>query len=157
MASVRQIAANRKNARGSTGPRTAATKARVSRNALRHGLAIPITRDPKVSAEIDQLALTLAGPAATPVTIEQAHIAVEAQFEILRVRTHRCALIDLRAAELAANHPATATGERSGSEASSIVGVLPSLEALERYERRAVSRRKRAIRWLIYTAMTTTG
>ncbi len=62
MASVCQIAANRKNARRSTGPRTAASKARVSRNALWHGLGIPVTRDPEVSAEIDRLAAALAGP-----------------------------------------------------------------------------------------------
>ena len=157
MASVCQIAANRKNARRSTGPRTAASKARVSRNALWHGLGIPVTRDPEVSAEIDRLAAALAGPAPTPAAIEQARIAVEAQFELLRVRAHRRALINCKAAELAANHPATATGERSGSEASSIVGVLSSLEALERYERRAESRRKRAVRWLIYTGTTTNG
>jgi hypothetical protein len=42
-------------------------------------------------------------------------------------------------------------------EAIALAAALPELEALERYERRAVSRRKRAMRWLIYTAMTTTG
>ncbi|QDV36513.1 hypothetical protein [Tautonia plasticadhaerens] len=39
MASTRQIEANRRNAAKSTGPRTAEGKARVSRNALSHGLA----------------------------------------------------------------------------------------------------------------------
>lgn len=34
--------ANRANARRSTGPRSAAGKTRSARNALRHGLAIPI-------------------------------------------------------------------------------------------------------------------
>jgi len=38
MATDKQIAANRRNARLSTGPRTAAGKARSSLNALRHGL-----------------------------------------------------------------------------------------------------------------------
>ena len=35
---ARRIEANRRNARRSTGPRTAEGKARVSRNALKHGL-----------------------------------------------------------------------------------------------------------------------
>ena len=39
MATKRQIAANRRNARKSTGPKTAAGKAASSANALRHGLA----------------------------------------------------------------------------------------------------------------------
>ncbi len=38
MASAAQIAANRRNARRSTGPRTAEGKAIVSQNAIRHGL-----------------------------------------------------------------------------------------------------------------------
>jgi hypothetical protein len=38
MASEAQVAANRRNARKSTGPRTEAGRAVVSRNALRHGL-----------------------------------------------------------------------------------------------------------------------
>ena len=40
MASERQIAANRRNAKKSSGPRSAVGKARSRRNALRHGLAI---------------------------------------------------------------------------------------------------------------------
>lgn len=39
MATEKQIAANRRNAAKSTGPRTAAGKARSKMNALRHGLA----------------------------------------------------------------------------------------------------------------------
>ena len=39
MATERQIAANRKNAQKSTGPRTAAGKAASSQNALKHGLS----------------------------------------------------------------------------------------------------------------------
>src|SRR5215831_16410165 len=42
----RQRAANRRNARSSTGPRTAAGKARVAQNAVRHGLNVAIADDP---------------------------------------------------------------------------------------------------------------
>ena len=38
MATARQVAANRRNALRSTGPRTAAGKLASSQNALRHGL-----------------------------------------------------------------------------------------------------------------------
>ena len=43
MASERQIAANRRNARKSTGPRSGAGRKRASRNAYRHGLTLNIT------------------------------------------------------------------------------------------------------------------
>ena len=42
MASEKQIAANRANAKRSTGPKTAAGKLRSSRNAFRHGLSGPL-------------------------------------------------------------------------------------------------------------------
>jgi hypothetical protein len=39
MTSAKKIAANRSNAKRNRGPRTEASKRRISRNALRHGLA----------------------------------------------------------------------------------------------------------------------
>jgi hypothetical protein len=161
--SDRKIAANRRNARRSTGPRTAATKARAARNALRHGLSIPLARDPMASAEIDRLAAVLVGRSAPPARLEQAHIAAEAELELLRVRAHRKALLDRKAIELAVDQP---NDDRRRSEpvafdgeheARALAAALPKLEVLERYERRATSRRKRAMRWLMYTSVTTNG
>ena len=51
MATERQIAANRKNARKSTGPKTAEGKARSSMNALKHGLTTPFGLLPGESEE----------------------------------------------------------------------------------------------------------
>ncbi len=162
MISERKIAANRSNARRSTGPRTAATKARAARNALRHGLAIPLARDPVASAEVDRLAAALVGRSPTPARLEQACIAAEAECEVRRVRAHRKSLLDRKAAELAAHEPDE--DQRSEPlvldgryEASALAAALPELQALERYERRAASRRKRAMRWLMYTTATTNG
>jgi hypothetical protein len=42
MASERQIAANRANARKSTGPKTTAGLSKSSRNAFRHGLSLAL-------------------------------------------------------------------------------------------------------------------
>jgi hypothetical protein len=54
MTTEKQIAANRLNARRSTGPKTAAGKRRASQNALRHGLTLP--PPPEVLRCADELA-----------------------------------------------------------------------------------------------------
>jgi len=60
MASPSQLTANQANARHSTGPRTAEGKARVSQNALRHGLTARhlVIRDDE-HEEFDALQLSL--------------------------------------------------------------------------------------------------
>jgi hypothetical protein len=55
MASERQIIANRANALKSRGPRSAAGKARVSRNAIHHGLAANIWREASAVSSIEDL------------------------------------------------------------------------------------------------------
>ena len=52
----RKRAANRVNARLSTGPRTAAGKARVRQNAHRHGLNVAVADDPLLTEEVTRLA-----------------------------------------------------------------------------------------------------
>jgi hypothetical protein len=60
MASEKQIAANRANAKRSTGPKTAAGKLRSSREAFRHGLSGPLPPDSTTSAKVDSIVGVLA-------------------------------------------------------------------------------------------------
>jgi hypothetical protein len=53
--------ANRSNAKSSTGPKTKTGKARVSQNALRHGLSLPIWKDPALSQEAEAIARRIVG------------------------------------------------------------------------------------------------
>ena len=61
MTSDRKIKANRANARASTGPRTVDGRTRSARNALRHGLSLPVCSDPALCEEVEALARDIAG------------------------------------------------------------------------------------------------
>lgn len=73
MTSLKQRAANRRNALRSTGPRTKDGQRRVSMNALKHGLTAPIEATPWVSAVSDVKAL-----------LEADGLAAEARHELAR-------------------------------------------------------------------------
>jgi hypothetical protein len=93
MATERQIAANRRNARNSTGPRSSAGKRRTSRNAYRHGLAARHNPGPATAKQLDQLARQIAGDSESVIVLELARSAAQAAFDLARVRLSRVALI----------------------------------------------------------------
>ena len=89
-----RVRANRANARRSTGPKTLAGKSAASRNALRHGLAIPVTVDPSLADEVERSAWMIAGEGANSSRLERARRVAEAQIDLLRVRRARSLLLD---------------------------------------------------------------
>ena len=92
MASNRQIAANRRNARGSTGPRSTAGKKRSGQNAFRHGLTTPLA-GAECAGAVETLARQIAGDRVDAIALELAHDAAAAELELARVRRVRTALI----------------------------------------------------------------
>lgn len=97
MASDRQIAANRRNAQNSTGPRSRAGKRRSSQNALRHELTRPLS-GAALKREKEALARSIAGDTTDELTLALARDAAEAEFELARVRMVRVAWIERMAA-----------------------------------------------------------
>src|SRR5215203_4477803 len=91
MTSGRKRAANRANARHSTGPRSAAGKSRARDNALRHGLAVPISQDLDLNAQASRLAARIAG--GNKELLDYATSIAEAQLDLQRVRQFRSELI----------------------------------------------------------------
>lgn len=85
--------ANQRNARFSTGPKTPVGKARVAKNALRHGLATSISSDIALCESAQRLAIAIAGKGADGIRTEHARRIAEAQVDLQRVRKARGALL----------------------------------------------------------------
>jgi hypothetical protein len=131
--SDRKITANRNNAKKSTGPRSGAGREAARRNARRHGLAVAIGGDPAFHEDIEKLAVALSLASGTQKVSEFAREAAEATLDLARIRKVRAFLIEtLCSADAAAP--------------DGITDLNGKLAKLERYERRAFSRRKRALR-----------
>jgi hypothetical protein len=172
--SVRKIRANRANARASSGPKTAAGKAQSAQNAFRHGFNVPIWLDPDLASDVEALARRIVGKGADANVLEPARRVAEAQIDLRRVRAYRHRLIErampdpkvhAEAAEPAPIEPPRArVGARIKGSSSDdrgrildadpleadvsarLAAVAKNLAALDRYERRALSRRKFAVR-----------
>jgi hypothetical protein len=140
MTSSRQRKANRRNARRSTGPRTSAGKAASRLNARWHGLATPLRWEPGISHEIERLARQIAG--ARFELLDLARRIAEAELELRRVRQARLLLAKFP--------PQPAHRKMVESHNSKLckrdLPVFDPSDFFERYEERARSRRKFAIR-----------
>jgi ribosomal protein L22 len=205
MTTARRASANQRNAKKSTGPKSATGKARASRNARRHGLGAAAGNDPPLSIELKRIVDRLCGSNVDPALREQATIIAEAQILIRRVRAERIAIIkryckppqipdldirqklspydkcvdaklDARAGLRMSQRPKKSANllaevvkalkfeaqyrearqrPRALDEDSALIAALPELSSLERYERRACSRRRRAI--MIFTSLYRAG
>jgi hypothetical protein len=178
LTSDRQHRANGANARASTGPKTRTGKARSARNALRHGLSIPVWSDLALAPRAEAIALTIAGPNADAEILDYARQIGEAQVDLNRVRSLRKEVITRMLSQPRVDCPFTPLQqvrllnrflirvERSKATSVDLEMIDPvlhpkplegdvkfaavlfdkELTRLERYERRALSRRNSAIR-----------
>src|SRR5579859_4383002 len=89
MTTQKQFAANRANAKRSTGPRTTAGKQKSSRNALRHGLSLLDHSDSSAGAMVSAIAGALAGEQATENQLSAAKNIAHAQVDLARIYTIR--------------------------------------------------------------------
>jgi hypothetical protein len=146
--SVQRAAASLRNGSASGGPCTAAGKARSARNAERHGLNIPVTSDPRLAQAMMALARRIAGDNAAAELLAQAQQIAEAQLDLCRIREVRRKLYDDGARKDVAADNGNGRGEMMSLQAFArvIAARVEELARLDRYERRALSRRKCAIR-----------
>jgi hypothetical protein len=178
MATERQIAANRQNARKSTGPRSRAGKRRASQNAYRHGLSYGVAAAAQFAKHVEALAQKIAGRGADAVTLEIARSIARAELDLVQIRRTKVALIarmsefgelevpnslqtsrDVmrflasfdRGLPLSLTVPAPPSMPASEPErsAEAVRRALPELLKLDRFERRATARRDRASRHIL--------
>jgi hypothetical protein len=93
LTSEKQRRANQANARAISGPKTKAGKARSAQNVLRHGLSIPVCKEPSLSSQAEEIARKLAGPDPDDTLLDRARAVSEAQVDLNRVRARRNALV----------------------------------------------------------------
>jgi hypothetical protein len=179
MATPRQIAANRRNAQKSTGPRSSSGKRRVSGNARRHGLSAAAPIGPEQAEQIEQLAQEFAGAHQNLIALEYARAAARAEFQLARVRQVKQELLQriktfgafsppegprlrIRAAMGVVNaylitgtfptppdHESSLPSSEPARSAEAMARILPELLCLDRYERRAAQSRDRAIHLML--------
>jgi hypothetical protein len=125
MATEKQIAANRANAKRSTGPKTKRGRRASSSNALRHGLSSP--RHQQLSpVDLGTLTAALLPQAGSELQIIAASQVVQAHLDVLQVRA-------VRATTLSLLDPHNCSADD-----------LRRLLAIDRYERIARARRRKA-------------
>jgi hypothetical protein len=164
MTSERQIAANRRNAQKSTGPRSRSGKRRAARNSRKHGLAAPISGQTEYASLIDKLASKISGKIADPGIRECARLIASAQLELDRFRRVQIGSIEC-GRMFEPNDEQHDEGPPEGGhaigvdfvikrsrsfrevdEAEAVRRALPKLTKIVRYERRAAKKRDDAVR-----------
>ena len=133
MISDRKLTANKRNASLSTGPRTLGGKLRSRNNAIRHGLAVRIDSDSAVAQNIDSLTRILAGFSNDFWRNEYARTVAECHFEMQRIRAARTMVLQR-------------IGKLEASDINEHALAVATIEKISRYERRVLSRRRKALR-----------
>ena len=159
MASLKQIEANRRNAKRSTGPRSAFGKSRARANSVRHGLLSKVLADPGLVAEKQELATRIAREHGKPDDVVEARTIADTELTILTARAIRARLLDSSLSSQTTGGSGCSSPDSKQADPSrnapgnfdlalAYLRLGPTLATLDRYEQRAISRRQRAARHL---------
>ena len=176
MATDRQIAANRRNASLSTGPRSRSGRKRAGGNATVHGLTANLLSNAALAEQVEKLAREIAGSTDNAILLQYARGVAYAEIDLARVRRIKVALIERASAVGTLDGPlfndvggvkkildvimggepprrinplATMPSGEIERIAEAVRRALPELAKLDRYELRAAARRDKAIRQIV--------
>ena len=135
MTSPAKIESNRRNARRSTGPRTAAGRLKSRLNALSHGLRSMRHSDAGSDEAVCKIAAGLCGPNDEPEQVARAYMVGEAEVMLDQVRSASTMILDQLLAALNAVDDA---------DMAFVTAQISRLRILHRYERQAHRRRDNA-------------
>jgi len=100
---------------------------------LRHGLASPIGNDLDERANVERLALVLSGYTNDWRRLEEARISAECHFDLQRIRNARFEVF-------------RALGDVQTATSDQLALATRAIEKIARYERRALSKRRTALK-----------
>ena len=135
MTSAARVAANRKNAARSSGPRTAKGRARSRQNAYRHGLSLPIGANDAFAAPINALAADIA--VMCGVAPDVAYAVAEARVALIRAR--QATIETINRALMTQEGTSEGTLSAEARLGLAVAATASQLASLVRYERRASS------------------
>jgi hypothetical protein len=151
MTSEARIAANRRNAALSTGPKTPQGKARSRQNSWKHGLSTSIGMDPTWADGTDELADAIWQASAEPHIKKNPHLAAALTMDVVRAGNAKAALLNLALVRMSAvsalADPLPAPDVTAEQEAKAFVELLGDLVRLQRYEDRTEARYRRIFGW----------
>ena len=171
--SKQKIAANRNNAKRSTGPRTVRGKVEVRRNATRHALAATTTQAPMLALQVERIAKAICRGDDSAQKLSQARDIAESHVLLTRARAARFAAMQslvmivrgrdegttqshemkLKLELHSANPQREAVTDKRDGTGGTVRKILTEMAKYDRYERRASSRQQRAIRTLVATSI----
>jgi hypothetical protein len=131
--SARKIESNKSNASRSTGPRTPGGKLRSRNNSRRHGLATRVEDAPEVKGSIDRLTAILAEGTDDFERAEQARSLAECHFDLRRIRAARFDVF-------------LTMDDLENATAGDFEKALGVMASISRYQTRALSKNRRALR-----------
>ena len=131
-------------------------KKRSSKNAYNHGLSLPICKA-ESQKQLEELSRLFAGDASDATILGLAERAADAQADLIRVREVKTAMLERALMKTQVGNRAQSElldssrslllgkGEEEEAFVNAVRHILPELTKIDRYEKRAASRRDRAI------------